>query len=182
MVIETEMSFAPGPYELVLVAHETTSDQVISAQVDGDWPNPNAAPATIVPIAVLQPANAAFVRAGEVRTQGALGVDEKHFVVTSLPTAMVSLICRSKGRKGNLVVQRRLIGDSSASFDDIELDFGEERCAQVRDVIPGGTMTAGSFEYEVVVKRKDEELATGSRVFFASGDSADQLAQNEAGS
>lgn len=167
VVLETEMIFRPGPFELVMVAHETRSDQVISGQLDGEWPNPNDAPATVGPIAVMQPVSAAFVRGERVRGHGAMGFGDLEAVDTSRPTAMVSLVCRARGNKGKLLVRRRLVGESAASFEDLDLDLGKDRCAQIRDMIAADTMTEGTFEYEVRVLGKGQELALGTRFFAA---------------
>ncbi len=64
-------------------------------------------------------------------------------------------------------MERRLVGDSSAEFPVTDLEAGEERCAQIRDVIPSGVMTAGAFDYELRVFDGDTELAMGTRTFFA---------------
>ena len=40
VVMETEMSFRPGPFELVMVAHDTKTDQVSSTKLEGEWPDP----------------------------------------------------------------------------------------------------------------------------------------------
>ena len=49
IVLEREMTFPAGPYELVVVAHEVTTDQVFSRKIEGAWPNPNEQPAAVGP-------------------------------------------------------------------------------------------------------------------------------------
>ena len=61
VVFEEEMKFPPGPFELVAVGHEITTDQVVSRKLEGNWPNPNKLPVTLSPIVVLQPEIAAFL-------------------------------------------------------------------------------------------------------------------------
>ena len=41
VVLEVEMSFEPGPYRVVLVAHEVSGDQIGTTEVEGEWPDPN---------------------------------------------------------------------------------------------------------------------------------------------
>jgi hypothetical protein len=53
------------------------------------------------------------------------------------------------------------------AFDPIELDLSQERCVGIRDVIPGGTMTEGTFRYEVRVFDGEEQKASGYRLFDA---------------
>jgi len=168
LIFETEMTFSPGPYELIIVAHSINTDQITTMQIDGEWPNPNDGPSTMGPIAVMQPANAAFLRAGEIRTQGALGKDDRELVRTDLPTALIGLVCRSRSKKQILRVERVLAGETSASFRPMELEFGDERCAQIRDLIPAKTMTAGSFTYEIhILDLERVELSSSSLDFIA---------------
>lgn len=165
VVFEALLTFAPGPYEIALVAHEIGADRVLTGKLEGTWPDVDDAAVTVVPIAVMQPAVAVFLRAGAVKTEGALGQDDSQWLRTDRPTALVSLVCRNKATRGALRVERRLVGASEASFPEMKLDFGDDRCAQVRDVISAGTMTDGEFTYEVKVLRKDEQLAVGERGF-----------------
>jgi VWFA-related protein len=168
LIFETEMTFAPGPYELIIVAHSINTDQITTMQLDGEWPNPNDGPSTMGPIAVMQPANAAFLRAGTIRSQGALGKDDRERVRIDLPTALIGLVCRSRSKKEILRVERVLAGETSASFRPMELEFGDERCAQIRDLIPAKTMTAGSFTYEIHILDLDQvELSSSSHEFIA---------------
>jgi VWFA-related protein len=53
VVLETEMSFRPGPFKLVGVAHETTGNDVGTGEIENDWPDPDEAPVTLGPIAIL---------------------------------------------------------------------------------------------------------------------------------
>jgi VWFA-related protein len=169
VVFEKEISFKPGPYEIIMVARETNSDQLATSQIDGDWPDPDAAPCTVGPIAVLQPSSGAFLREGKLSTRGALGKDDVQPAHTDLPTVLVGLVCRNRFAKERLRVERRLVGDEPADFPPIELDLRKERCAQIRDSIPAGMMTAGGFVYEIRVLQDGEELAAGSREFGALG-------------
>jgi hypothetical protein len=52
-------------------------------------------------------------------------------------------------------------------FEPIRLDTGEGRCAQVRDLIPPGSLTPGWFRYEVRVLTRGSELVTVEREFSA---------------
>jgi VWFA-related protein len=165
VVFETEMTFRPGPFEIVMVAHEANSRQIVRTTLEGSWPDLDAEAATVGPIAVLQPAEAAFLRQGEQRARGGLGRGNRQVVEAELPTAVVALICRAKKQKGPLVVERRLAGDSAAHFPEMSLDLGDDRCAQIRDLIPAASMTEGMFTYEVRVLQKDAEVAAASHRF-----------------
>jgi hypothetical protein len=168
VVLEAEMSFAPGPYELVLVAHETRSDEIVTGQLDGTWPDPAEAPVTVVdPIAVVQPEGAVFLRAGKAKRSGALGFGQSEPVRTDRPTVMIGLICHARSKPETVQLERRLVGDSWAEFPPLDVELRDERCVQFRDVIRAGTMTEGSFRYEVRVLRGSLEIATAARDFRA---------------
>jgi VWFA-related protein len=170
VVLESEMSFRPGPFRLVAVAHETTGNDVGSGEIEDDWPDPNGAAVTLGPVAVLQPAPAAILRDDVLRRDGAIGIGEGGLARTDRPTALVGIVCRAKGNKGKLRVERTLTGEenSSAPFGPMQLELGEERCAQIRDFIPAGSMSSGMFTYEIRVFAKQEEVASAARRFAAA--------------
>ena len=157
------MTFKPGPFQLTLVAHDNVTDMLGTARVEGSWPDPRDG-AGMGPIAVLQPATGVFVRDGEVRRSGSLGQAEQGLLRSDLQTAMIGLVCRGPG-VNELRVERSLVGDAATEFPPMEIAFGEERCTQVRDLIPAGTMTEGQFSYEIRVP-DDEDDISGARDFF----------------
>lgn len=169
VVLERLMRFPPGPYELISVAHETTTDQVLSARVESAWPDPNENPASVGPIAILQPETGAFLRDDQVRDSGALALGEDDPVRTDRPTAIVGLVCRAKRQKGKLRVERELVGESAVEFGKVVLADDGGRCAQIRDLIRADQMVEGGFEYHVRVYDGSEEIATGAVEFYALG-------------
>jgi VWFA-related protein len=179
VVLESEMRFSPGPYEIIAVAHERTTDRLIRQRSEGQWPDADDAPASIGPIVLLQPARGAFVRDGQVRLHGSLGHDTTEWIRPELPTGLLGIVCRSRGNKKPLTVSRRLGGASSAEFDPLTIDATEERCAVFNDLVLANTMTSGRFDYEVRVTRDETELAAGDRSFFAISSDEIQLAVHE---
>jgi len=170
VVLESEMSFRPGDFRLVGVAHETTGNSVSTSEVEAHWPDPNDAEVTLGPIAVLQPAEAAILRNDTLRRSGAVAIGKDRLARTDLPTALIGLVCRAKFRKGPLKVERKLVGDagSFAPFGRLVLELGEDRCAQIRDFIPAGSMSPGLFRYEIRVRDRKQELASAVRTFYAA--------------
>jgi len=163
-----EMKFPPGKFELVSVAHETTTDQILSRKYEGEWPNPNRIPVTLSSIAVVQPADAAFLREGELKKSGSLGVLASEPVMTGKATAVVGLVCRSKKNHRELEIHRALSGDSSAEFPVLTFPADDdERCIQYRDLIPPDIMTEGEFRFQVTVLENGTEIATAERKFTA---------------
>ena len=81
----------------------------------------------------------------------------------ALPTALVGYVCRGKGEKETLRVERQLVGQSAVTFPPISLEPSGDPCAQVRDMIPAATLGTGSFQYVVTVLRGEEPLAKAQR-------------------
>ena len=167
VVLDRELVFEPGPFELIMVARETRSNQVATTRIEADWADPDAEPASVGPLAILQPSPGAFLRDGRIRTEGALARSEAEGARTDLPTVIVGLVCRSRANKKAVRVERRLVGESTVGFPVIEFPHGDDRCAQVVDSIPERTMTAGGFTYELRVLLDDEEIAVARREFVA---------------
>jgi hypothetical protein len=167
VVFEKEVNFKPGPFEIIMVAREINSGQLATARIEGDWPDPDDATGSVGPVAVLQPSRGVFLRDGQVRTSGALGKDDVQPPLTGEPTVLVGLVCRGKSKRGTLRVERRLAGADVAPFPPIEIEPGDERCAQIRDHIPADTMTPGGFIYDILVFDKDEQVASSTREFGA---------------
>lgn len=168
VVLEKELVFEPGPFELIVVARETRSNQVATTRIEADWADPDEEPASVGPLAILQPSPGAFLREGRIRTEGALARAGEDGARTDLPMVIVGLVCRSRANKETLRVERRLVGESPVDFPAIEFPHGDDRCAQVLDSIPENMMTAGGFAYELRVLQGDEEIATARREFVAS--------------
>jgi hypothetical protein len=169
---EKQVRFSPGPYDIVSVAHDASTGQVASRHDDGTWPDPDAADVTIGPFAVLQPSAGAYLRDGKTATSGTRAQSDTDPVRTDLPTAIIGLICRAKKTPGKLDVERRLEGMSTVQFPPLSMDMGEDRCAQIRDLIPKGSMSAepgerGSFRYSVTVSQQGADIAKGERRFLA---------------
>ncbi len=176
VVFEKEMRFPPGPFELVAVGNEITTEQVVSRKLEGNWPNPNKLPVTLTPVVVLQPNTAAFLRDGILREEGSLGYQEREPLSTARPTALVGLVCRSKRNRNRLTVLRTLSGDTEAEFPALQFEADGERCIQYRDVVPADVMTAGEFRFLVTVVEKGEIVASTERSFAALQDSTESAA------
>jgi len=173
VIFEAEMTFSPGPFQLVMVAHEQTTDQIARSDIEGDWPDPDENDVTLGPLTLLQPSDGAFLRDGEIRHTGSLGRTSSDHVEPGLPAAVIGLVCRDKSKKAKkakLVIERRLVGETEAPFIDLELFDNETRCIQVRDIIRAGTMTEGNFTYELRVVDKAEQALNEATLEFAAVD------------
>lgn len=166
VIFEHEISFKPGAYEVVAVAHEERSGLVASSETGVEWPQLKGGDPRVGPIAVLQPASGAFLREGQTRRSGSLFVPETDPVFSSRPTAFVGIVCRGKGRQ-SVTAERRLVGDKVHEFPALELEIDEQPCAQVRDVIPSNTLMPGYYRYEIQLFQDGSSLETGQRQFVA---------------
>jgi hypothetical protein len=168
LILEREITFRPGPHEIVAVAHESTTDLVLSEHLQVSWPDPNRRPVTSGPLALLQPTSGAFVRSGVTRTSGSLAVSPTEPVSTGLPTALMGLVCRSRKHEGLLRVERILTGDAAVEFPLLQFELGGERCAQVRDLISAGSLRPGPYRYVMRVLQDGSLLSEVSRDFVAT--------------
>lgn len=166
VVFETELRFKPGTYSIVSVAHETATGLISSDRFEVTWPEPKLL-ATLSPIAVLQPTDGAFLRSADSRTSGSLAQGRHQPILTDRPTALVGLVCRSKKNERSLEVRRSLVGASTVDFPPLAIDLGDERCAQIRDLVPENTMGAGYYRYDIHVTAGGDTVSTESRDFFA---------------
>ena len=155
------MELPPGTFDLVLAGIENRTGMIAAGRVSVEWADKDGVP-RIAPIAVLQPTSGAFSRKGDLREEGSLVIDENQPVQSDRPTAFITLVCRAGRSQDALRVERTLAGQNETSFPPIDLDLREAPCAQVRDLVPAATLSAGSFTYSVSVEGTGE---TKSRQF-----------------
>jgi len=166
VVLESEIRFDPGPHEIVSVAHEATTGFVASAETVLDWPQPGRERAVLTPFVLIQPLSAAFLRDGETRLVGSLALGPAEAARADRHTALVGLVCHGRRQKGPLEVERKLTGRHEESFPPLVLDLADDRCAQVRDLLPADTLPPGYYRYEVRVVEEGATLDERSLEFF----------------
>ena len=166
-VWEKDMSFSPGEFEIVAVAHERTTDEIASKEIHGNWPKLEKELASFGPIAVSQATKGGFLRNGTTHTSGAVVAGEGDPLRPDAPTAFVSLVCRAKDQKKPMRVVRTLVGESEipVGTTDLAMD-GDERCAQILDLIPPKTLGPGSYRYVIAASSGGLELARAERKLF----------------
>jgi VWFA-related protein len=169
VVLERDLTFGPGPFELVAVARESRSDQIASRRIESGWPDPDASLASIGPIAIVQRAVGAFLRNGQAKESGPLLQDEDDPLRADVETAFIGIVCRSRDQRGPLEVDRRLVGEVEAPFEKMIVDLGSDRCAIFQDRVVPGSMAEGSFRYAVRVFDRGQEVARAERSFFVAG-------------
>ncbi len=166
VVLERDMTFAPGPYELVAVAHEAVTDQIGSVRVEGRWHAPEETSASIASLALLQPFHGAVIRDGAPAAPGQIVIGEGGLVRSDEPAAVVGLVCRSRDQKAALRVERVLLGEGETEFLPAEIGYVEgEPCAQIRDVIPRDVLGEGRYRYVMRVADRTGPLARAERSF-----------------
>jgi hypothetical protein len=145
------------------VAHEVTTDTLVSKEVHGTWPKIDAELASLGPIAVSQPRAGGFLRNGRKQTEGPLVLAEDEPLRPDVPTAVIALVCRAKDQKRPLRVVRTLIGETETPVGTTQLDLSTDRCAQVVDLIPPKMLGAGRYRFVVTVSSDGNELTRGER-------------------
>ncbi|HXV75252.1 MAG TPA: hypothetical protein VD788_02965, partial [Candidatus Polarisedimenticolaceae bacterium] len=164
VILESQVSFKPGAYELVAVAHEEHSGLVSSTELFVDWPSLDEPETMVGPIALLQPATGAFMRQGETRGEGSLLVAVDRPLSTTLPSAFVGIVCRRKADR-RLEIRRAVIGSATHEFPVLELGGEAEHCAQLRDVVPSNTLPRGYYSYTIEVLADGATLDRRQRDF-----------------
>lgn len=165
IVLERDMSFAPGPFELVAVARESRTDQIASRRIEAEWPKLESSLASLGPIAVVQRAAGAFLRNGELKQSGPLIREEADILRPDVETAFIGIVCRSRDQSGPLEVDRRLVGGTEAPFEKMVVDLAGDRCAVFQDRVVPGSMAEGTFRYSVRVLDRGVEVARAERSF-----------------
>jgi len=102
-----------------------------------------------------------------LKTAGSLARSAFEPVDPELPTALMGLVCRGKRRRGTLHVERTLVGSSAVDFPPLKFELEGERCAQVRDLIPAGSLGPGFYRYELRVIEDGAVLDEAVREFEA---------------
>jgi len=166
-VWEKDMSFTPGEFEVVAVAHERTTDELASKEMRGAWPKLETELASFGPIAVTQATKGGFLRNGASHTSGAVIAGEDDPLRQDAPTAVVSLVCRAKDQKKPIRVVRTLVGENETPVGTTDLEMeSDERCAQILDLIPPKMLGPGSYRYVIVASSAGLELARAERKLF----------------
>jgi hypothetical protein len=168
LVLEKAVLIPAGPCEVRAEARNVATGESASRRVELDWPDPDAAPASVGPVAVLQEAAGAFVREGVARNSGSLGRARSEPLRSDVRSALLAIVCGSVEAGGSLHVARRLLGRETLQFPDVEVDVGTSRCAVLQDLIPAGTLDAGFYRYEVTVSGGGQPLARGYRTFSSA--------------
>jgi hypothetical protein len=150
IALESDMEVESGDFEIAAAAVEDLSGRIAGGRIKGTWAGKVGA-SGIVGIAVLQHTSGAFLRDGKIRDNGSLVIAEDQAVRADLPTAFVTLICRTSRKQQAARVHSELKGDATITFPPTEIALKESACAQIRDVVPAGSLPEGSFTYTVRV-------------------------------
>ena len=162
LVLEREVRLEPGSYSIVAIAQEPSTEWTATGLRLAEWPDPDAAPATVGPIVLLQPAEDGLQDASGTRR---VALDDEDPAHVDAPIALVGIVCRSKDGKGSLRVTRRIEGERVVDFPPIDFPPADDRCIQVRDLIAAGTLGTGYFRYEIRVDDGPDAVARGVRQF-----------------
>ncbi len=168
VILESEIEFPAGAYDLVAVAHEERTGLVSSQSQRVSWPKLRPSAAGIGPIAVAQPTVGAFLRGGATRHTGSISVGADEPVDATRPTAMVTVVCPGGAHAASRVVERALHGPTEHEFPPQDMS-GETACAQLRDVVPSNTMHEGPYRYVLRVVEGARTLVESEREIIVVG-------------
>ena len=164
VALETVVELKPGPYELVAVAREVTTDRVVSSRTEGTGPIPttrwprSCSPSCCSRVPAPSPATESPQErlARPRRRRDPLDPRARRRSSRSCAAPRWSSrrsTCRARWRAP--LRWTSLPG----------LDLGSERCGQVRDMIPAKTLGPGRYRYQIVVKEKGTEIGRGETSF-----------------
>jgi hypothetical protein len=156
---QATLKLPSGPYEIVAVAHETSTDSIRAGRVIGSWPPSRTDRVTLSAPAVAQPQRGGLVQDGEVRETGIVVRGAGNLVDPRQPVAFVTAACVSVSKDTVLRAERSIVGETEVPFAPMELSSDDGRCVQIRDLIAAGSLGAGRMTYFVRVLSGDAEIA-----------------------
>jgi hypothetical protein len=168
-VYQATLSLPAGSYEIVAVAHEAASDSIRAGRINGTWPLSPKDPVTLSFPALAQPQTGGIVLDGKARATGIIVRGDGNPVDPRASVAFVTAMCLEG--KGDAVyrAERRLVGETEASFVPMTLSPDEGRCVQIRDLVAANSLGAGRMTYSVRVYSGDEEIASRELPFDVAG-------------
>ena len=171
-VYQTTLSLPTGPYEIVAVAREDTTDAIRSGRVSGRWPASSADGVTLSLPVVAQPQRGGLVVDGKVKATGIVVRDAGNPVDSRASLAFVTAACISAPAGTHLRAERSVVGETEVKFDSTTLKADEGRCAQIRDLVAAGTFGAGRFTYYVQILSGDTVVSSQELSFDVAAKAA----------
>lgn len=163
------MEFPPGEFEIMAVAHNVDTDEIASAELNGEWPRPKDSLASIGPLAVLQPVEGAVLSGDTVKTSSPLAFAEDEPLDPDRATALRSVVCHSPDNRRPMRVSRTVLGAGGEPVFEAEgaLELDDQRCAVIQDIIAPSLMGSGTYRYRLRVSDEGgaDELAATERKF-----------------
>ena len=159
-VYQTTLSIPAGPYELVAVALETSSDAVRSGRINGAWPPLATNRVKLSLPALAQPQRGGIVQDGEVKTSGIVVRGAGNPVDPRASVAFVTAVCLDGKDDAVFRAERRIVGETEVSFTSMDLTPDKGRCVQIRDLVAAGSLGAGRLTYFVRILSGDDVVAT----------------------
>ncbi len=159
VVLEKSIDLPRGPFEVVGVASDKVTGDVLSTRLSAEWPDGAHEAAIIAPIAVVQAVRGVFSKDGAARATGRIARDDGEPVDPAIPVALTTIACRASKRPERLIVERALEGSLGSDFAPMAIEPDGEACIAIVDVIPKGRLGAAPVDYRVVVRAADAVVA-----------------------
>src|SRR5262249_36024100 len=95
VVLEKTIDVPDGPFDVVGVASDKVTGDVLSAKLSAEWPAGSGKGAMIAPIAVVQSARGVFSNDGVARSDGRIAREDGEPVDPDNPVALTTVVCRT---------------------------------------------------------------------------------------
>jgi hypothetical protein len=159
VVLEKSIDVPRGAFEVVGVANDKVTGDVLSTSLSADWPDGAHESAIVAPIAVVQGVRGVFSKDGAAHASGRIGRGDGEPVDPAVSVALTTIACRTSKRPERLVVERTLEGSLVSDFAPMSIEPDGEPCVSIVDVIPKGRLGAAPVDYRVVVRAADAVVA-----------------------
>lgn len=172
-MFEAEETFSAGPYEIVAVARNLETGEIVARRLEGAMPTVHGTGVAISSIVMMQSGPCDCTRRLDSRPDssshaGAFALALGEPVLTDRAVLLVTLVCRGDGDTTKFRVESSL---SSGAADDVTRvladDLEKEGCIQLRDKFAEDELKPGLYTYRVRVLADGQEIETAKRLFAA---------------
>jgi hypothetical protein len=172
LMFEIEEAFLEGPYEVIAVARNIETGQIVARRLQGSMPTVHATRVAFSPIAVMQSGPCMCHRRLDASgvseaSAGAFALSAGEPVLTDRAVLLVSLLCLRDEDTTNFRVESSLSGGSDEVRRVFKDDLVRDTCIQLRDKITEDKLKPGLYTYQLRVLADGQEIGTASRLFAA---------------
>jgi hypothetical protein len=170
---EAEETFSAGPYEIVAVARNLETGEIVARRIEGSMPTVHGTRVAISSIVMMQSGPCSCGRRLDDRqiaqaSAGAFALPLGEPVLTDRAVLLVTLVCRGDGEAAKFRVESSLVSGVTDEVTRVLADDLEKGgCIQLRDKIAEDKLEPGLYTYRVRVLADGQEIDTAKRLFAA---------------